>query len=300
MSKHVFPVVAAYATICTIWGTTWLAIKGSLAGMPPLAGAGVRFVLAGLVLYACALATNRGARRKAPPLHLVLVLAGTMFGLNYALTYLAETQLPSGLVAVLFGTLPFFVFGFARFMTGERSDARTVAGAILALGGVALISLVGDLHGNLWFVVAAVAAAACSAYANVYLKQYSEAEPLATLPPAMLVAGAALFVLGLLFEPIDWVRATAPGSLASIAYLAICGSAIAFYLNHWLLQRVSAAIVGLSALVIPVVAVFVGVIFGGEAIGPRDALGGALVILGVALAIVPRGRRLVAVGAPQA
>jgi len=292
-------VVLAYVGICAIWGTTWLAIKGSLLGMPPLAGAGVRFVIAGLVLYACALAFRFDLRRQAPPLHLVLVLAATMFGLNYALTYTAETGLSSGLVAVLFGMTPFFVFAFAHFMTSERMDARTMSGAALALAGVALISLVGNVHGGLWFVVAAVGGAASSGYATVYLKQHSAAEPLVTLPPAMLLAGASLFAIGLAVEPIHWHRAIAPATLSAIAYLAVCGSAIAFYLNHWLLQRVSSGVVGLSALIIPVVAVFVGVAFGGEAFEARDIAGGLLVLAGVALAIVRRDQRVPLLSRPQ-
>ena len=97
---------AAYATTVLIWGTTWFGIKVSLASIPPLAGAGFRFILAGLVLYAIALALRVDLRKCTPPWHLVLVLAATMFGLNYALTYFAETGLASGLVAVLFGTMP--------------------------------------------------------------------------------------------------------------------------------------------------------------------------------------------------
>jgi drug/metabolite transporter (DMT)-like permease len=192
-------VVAAYAATVLIWGTTWLGIKVSLTAIPPIAGSGFRFILAGTVLYAVAAALRVDFRRKAPPLHLVLVLAVTMFGINYALTYLAETHLASGLVAVLFGTLPFFVFGFAHFMVGERATRATIAGALLALAGVAVISAVGNVHGSIWYVLAALAASASSAYANVYLKRYADAEPFATLPPAMLLAGLGLTAWGLLF-----------------------------------------------------------------------------------------------------
>lgn len=277
--------VAAYATCVSIWGTTWLAIKVSLAGFPAVTGAGVRFILAGLVLYASAFVLRVDVRRRTPPLHLLLVLALTMFGLNYALTYLAETRLASGLVAVLFGTMPFFVFGFARVMLGERAGLRTIAGALLAFAGVGIISLVGAIRGELAYVVAVLVAAATSGFANVYLKRYASAEPLATLPPAMLIAGAALTVYGLRFEHVDLHTAFAPTSLAALCYLAVCGSAIAFYLNHWLLQRIDSGVMGLSALMIPVIAVAVGALFGGEVFGPRDIAGGLLVLTGVWLSL---------------
>jgi drug/metabolite transporter (DMT)-like permease len=277
--------VAAYATCVFIWGTTWLGIKFSLDGLPALTGSGIRFVLAGLVLYALAALLRVDFRRHAPPLHLVVVLAATMFGLNYALTYVAETHLPSGLVAVLFGTMPFFIFGFAHVMVGERAHRNTILGALLALAGVALISLVGNVRGDVLYVVAALVASASSGYSNVYLKRFADAEPFTTLPPAMLLAGIVLTASGIAFEHPDWHRALAPAPLAALAYLAVFGSAIAFYLNHWLLQRIDSGIMGLSALMIPVLAVVVGALFGGEVLGLRDLAGALLVLLGVWLSL---------------
>ncbi len=283
-------VVGAYAACVLIWGTTWFAIKISLGGLPPLVGAGARFVVAGCALYALALALRIDLRKHAPPLHLVGVLALTMFGVNYALTYVAETHLASGLVAVLFGTMPFFIFAFARVLVGERFDLMTLLGALLALSGVALISLEGNLHGDLVYVIVALIAAASSGFANVYLKRFSGAEPLTTLPPAMLLAGFALTLLGAAFEHVTWQRAFAAPSLAALAYLAVCGSAIAFYFNHWLLQRIPASTMGLSALMIPVVAVTVGAFFGGESFSSRDLMGAGLVIAGIWLSL--RRRRV--------
>ncbi len=251
-------------------------------------GAGVRFVVASLLLYAIGIALRVDFRRDAPPLHLVAVLATTMFGLNYALTYVAETHLASGLVAVLYGTLPFFVFGFAHVMVGERASAATILGASLALGGVATISLAGSVRGDVVYVVAAVAASALSGFGNVYLKRYSQAEPLATLPPAMLVAGVAMTVWGVVFERIDRHAATQAQSLLAVAYLAAGGSALAFYLNHWLLKRIDSGIIALSALMVPVIAVAVGAFFAHERLGPRDLAGAAMVIGGVSLALARR------------
>ena len=261
--------------------------------MPAVFGAGVRFIVAAALLYALALALRIDFRRNTPPWHLVGVLALTMFGLNYALTYLAETHLASGLVAVLFGTMPFFIFGFAHRMLGERADRNTIVGALLALGGVTMISLVGDVRGDLLYIFAALLASASSGYANVYLKRYAHAEPLATLPPAMLAAGIVMTAWGAVFERIDLHRATSMTTLVAVAYLAVFGTAIAFSLNHWLLQRISSGLMGLSALMIPVLAVAVGALFGGEILGLRDIVGALLVVGGVWLSLT-RARPLVA------
>jgi len=282
----------AYAACVAIWGTTWLAIKLSLLGFPPVFGAGLRFVLAGSVLYACAFATRVDLRRHAPPLHLVLVLAATMFGFNYALTYAAETHLASGLVAVLYGTMPFFVYGFASVVLRERVSLAGVAGAIIALAGVALVSLSGGARGDATFVAITLVAAGLSGFANVYLKRYAASEPLATLPPAMLVAGVLMTLWGAVFEPVAWHAAAHVRPLAALCYLAVFGSAIAFYLNHWLLKRISSGAMGLSALLIPVVAVAVGALFGGETFTPRVLAGALAVVIGVAISLRGEGSNM--------
>jgi drug/metabolite transporter (DMT)-like permease len=280
-------IVAAYAVMCAIWGTTWLAIKVALTGFPPLGGAGVRFIIAGAFLYAVAAFVRPDGPK--PPLKLVLVLAATFFGGNYALTYFAETHLASGLVAVLFGTMPFFIFGLGALMLRETISLQTIAGAVLALGGVATISLTGE-GGALIYVLATLLAAALSAVGVVYLKRYADSDPFRTLPPAMLIAGITMTVAGAFITPVDLHRALTLPPLLATLYLAILGSGVAFYLNHWLLQRLDAWIVGLDALVIPVVAVLIGALFAHEAFGVRELIGAALVVVGVWLALAQRDR----------
>ncbi len=277
-------IVAAYAAMCAIWGTTWLAIKIGLRGLPPITGAGVRFLVAAafLTLLARALPGRRGAR---PSLRLIVVLALTLFGANYALTYYAETGIASGLVAVLFGTLPFFVFALDAIAGRGRPTAIALAGTLLALVGVAAIALGPDARASLPYVLATLGAAAISAYANIVLKEAAHSDPLQTLPPAMLLAGVVMTAGGFTFEHVDWPLALAPSSLLAIAYLAVFGSAIAFALNQWLLRRLETWVVGLSSLIVPVLAVIVGAVFGGEAFGARQLAGAALVIVGLSIAL---------------
>ena len=276
--------VIAYAVMCAIWGTTWLAIKIGLQALPPITGAGVRFLVAaiflGLVRYAMP-----GVRGTKAPWRTILVLAATLFGGNYALTYYAETGIASGLVAVLFGTFPFWVFAIGAVLLGERFTVTAVLGAVLALVGVAAISIGSDVHGSLPFVLAALGAAAVSAFANVELKRHAATDPFRTLPPAMLIAGVTMTALGAIFERPDWARGTQPASIEAVLYLAVLGSGVAFFLNHWLLQRLATWVVGLSSLIVPVIAVTVGALLGGEAFGVKELFGAALVIAGVWLAL---------------
>ncbi|MEO9263993.1 MAG: EamA family transporter [Candidatus Baltobacteraceae bacterium] len=278
-----FGVLGAYAGMCAIWGTTWLVIKIALRYAPPMTGVGLRFVAAGIALGAIGL-LQRGPRTRTP-WKLVAVLAVFLFGLNYIFTYTAETRLDSGLVAVLFGTLPFFTFGFGHFLANERTTARAWAGAVVAFGGVAIISLGSQVQGSPLYALAAIAAAASSAFANVYAKRHSEHAPLVTLPPSMIAAGLAVGSFGALTEHPNWTLAFSAPSLAALAYLAFVGSGIAFFFNMWLLQRIPVWIIGLSALVIPVLAVAVGVVFGHEHFSTRELLGSLAVVVGIAVAL---------------
>jgi drug/metabolite transporter (DMT)-like permease len=278
-------VIGAYAGMCLIWGTTWLAIKIGLRYLPPFTGVGFRFVVAGLLLFAVA-----GMRRESVPLRsmpwkLIAVLTVFLFGVNYILTYTAETRLDSGLVAVLFGTLPFFTFALAHYLAGEHTTPRVWLGAAVAFGGVALISLGVEVRGSPLYALCAIGAAASSAFANVYAKRHAHHPPLVTLPPSMLISGSAIAALGISFEPVHWDAALSPPSLLTLAYLAVLGSSIAFFLNLWVLKYIPVWIVGLSSLIIPVIAVAVGITIGHEAMSSKELAGSALVVAGIWIAL---------------
>ena len=128
--KNNLATVIAYAAMCAIWGTTWLGIKISLEYLPPIAGVGLRFIIAGLALFLVSVFSREWQGWRQTPWRLVLVLAVFLFGANYVLTYVAETRLDSGLVAVLFGVAPFFIFWFGHMMIGERTNWRIWTGVL--------------------------------------------------------------------------------------------------------------------------------------------------------------------------
>jgi drug/metabolite transporter (DMT)-like permease len=279
--------IAAYAVMCFIWGTTWLAIKIGLHSIGPLTGVGMRFVFAGAVLYI--IAAMRGELRplRALPWKLIGTLALFTFVLDYSLIYIGETQIESGLVAVLFCTLPFFTFAFSRFMLGEKTPARALAGACIAFAGVAVISISGTIHASIFYSLAVIGAAASAAYANVYTKRYGAIPPLVSLPPAMLLAGVFELAIGLGVEPANWHRAFSPASIGALLYLTVAGTGITFFLLLWLIARLPAGVVGMATLIFPPIALVAGVVFAGEHLAARDIAGSALVLGGMAIALVP-------------
>ncbi len=280
--------LATAALLTLIWGTTWAVIRVSLEGFPPLTGLAIRFALgAAILLVAVWIGGVRlGRSRYEVPLWLVQSLFA--FGLSYALVYWAEQWVPSGLTAVLFSTLPFFVVLFAYFLIPEeRLGALGLAGMAVGFAGVAVIfsedldRLAGpEVRAA---ALALLAAPASTAFAEVAVKRWGH-EIHALSLTAVPMAFSSL-VLGALAAAVETGRpiVPAPAPVAAVLYLAVFGSAVAFSLFFWLLKHVTVTQLSLIAYGIPVVAVVVGTVFLDEPFTLRMAAGAALVIAGATL-----------------
>jgi len=106
----------------------------------------------------------------------------------------------------------------------------------------------------------------------------------------MAIGAVGLLTLALLFEPVGGAVWTSEAVL-SIVYLALFGSVVTFVSYYWLLKRTDAVYLSLTSFINPIVAVFLGVVFMGEHLGPTVLTGAALVLLGIAVA---NGRALAA------
>ena len=279
-------VPVAWLTLCVVWSSTWLAIKIGLRDLPPISFVAIRFLIAIAVLLAVSIGRARllPLRRKD---YVVLAFTGIlMFAVNYTLLFWAELHVSSGLAAVLQATIPIFGMIFAHWMLpDEPLRLEKLAGAIIALGGVALICarLLG-FHGPLafWGGVGVVIGAASAAFANVLVKARS-----IQLAPAMLAAWqmifgiAPLLVLGFAVDGnparFHWTAI----ALFCLLYLAIVGSALTFLLLYWLLPRLTVAQLQSISLITPPGAVMLGWLLGGETFPASSLLGTGFVLTGV-------------------
>jgi drug/metabolite transporter (DMT)-like permease len=209
-----------------------------------------------------------------------------MFAINYALLFWAELYVSSGLSAVLQATIPIFGLVFAHFVIpSEPLRAPRIAGAVLAIGGVAVIcSRLLDFGGLLafWGGVAIVFGAAGAAFSNVLLKARA-----IRLAPAMIAAWQMIFglvpllVAGFLVEGNPVHFHWTPRAIFCLLYLAIPGSALAFLLLYWLLPRMSVTNLQTISFITPPGAVLFGWLLGGETFSLWSLAGGALVLAGV-------------------
>src|SRR5437899_9552197 len=139
-SKSGWSVPVAWLTLCVVWSSTWLVIKIGLRDLPPISYAGIRFLIAIIVLLAVSYGRVRLLPRRALD-YAVLAFTGVlMFAVNYGLLFWGELYVSSGLAAVLQATIPIFGMVFAHLMLpDEPIRLRKLAGSLFALGGVAII-----------------------------------------------------------------------------------------------------------------------------------------------------------------
>ena len=280
-------IAAAWIALCLIWSSTWLAIKVGLADLPPISFCALRFVIAATVLFAICAGRFPLPRRLTD--YSLLALTGFLiFGVNYALVFWGEQHVSSGLAAILQATIPSFGLVFAHFMLpAEQMRWERVAGAMLALGGVALLCLkLLDFHGLMafWGGVAIVVGAAAAAYANVLIKaRRTQFVPAVMAAWQMLFGLVPLLLLGLWTEGnpfhFHWTRI----AVGCLLYLALIGSVLAFLLFYWLLNRVAVTNLLTISLITPPLAVAFGWLVAGETLSRWALLGAVLVLSGVAL-----------------
>lgn len=272
--------------LCVIWGSTWLFIKLGLENLPPITFAGIRFVIACVILFllirarGISLPTNRRDWG-------LLALTGVLsFSLNYGLVFWGEQYISSGLAAVLQATLPAFGLVIAHVhLPSERMTWSKIFGVVLGFAGVAVVfsnqlAIAGGKA--LAGCVALVLSAFFAAYSNVLVKAHGR-----KMEPAILAAGQMFFglipllLIGIPLEGNPFRFHWTPTALVALLYLAVVGSVIAFLLYYWLIQHMNVTNTMLIAMVTPVVAVVLGMVVLGEDLSWRTVAGGIMIMVGV-------------------
>ena len=276
--------------ICLIWGSTWLAIKIGLVGVPPFLAAGFRFMLSTL-LVGVVLAIKRYRLRLTHEEKICVLSVGLLvFWLDYAAVYWAETHISSGLTAVLFSTMPLITSLLSVYWTRtETLSTRRLVGILVGAFGTVLLFWPDQRLGfyQALGMLAALGASLCAAINLVMMKKYGrDADPFLVNFFGMAIGAACLLVMSAGLESwsaVNWSRS----NVWSIVYLSVFGSVIAFSAYYYLIKRMDATIVSLSTLIIPIVALGLGHVFLDEIVTSRALAGIATIVAGVAVAIVP-------------
>ncbi len=283
--------VAAFATVYVVWGSTYLAIRFAVEAIPPCLMAGIRFVLAGAILYPFVRA--RGAPRPSRAHWRNAAIAGTlMLAGGNGLVCWSEQYVHSGTAALVVATVPIW-FALLDWMAfdGRRPTLRVTGGIALGIAGV--LVLVGSSAPSAGLTATAGIAAlviACALWSTGSLfarRAALPASPFLTTAMEMIAGGVALMLIGSATG--EWPRvnlaAIGPRSWAALAYLVAFGSIAALSAYTWLLTVAPAARVATYAYVNPVIAVLLGALLGAEPLTPRVVISAAVIVAAVALTV---------------
>ena len=290
----------ALAVVYVVWGSTYLAIRVGVGHMPPLLFAGIRYVVAGALLYPIAVrvtASSRGSSQGSARPGVRAWLAGAAVGIlllsggNGGVTF-AERTLPSGFAAVLVATVPLWMIVFAWPMQHQHVTWRSAAGLVLGLAGVAILVGSGTASGHIASVIIVLAAAAAWGFGSVLSHRLPlPGHALLAAAIEMLAGGVALLAVAAgagEFSHVQWSSIPATSWIA-LAYLIGPGSILAFTAYGYALSHLPVTTVSTYAYVNPVVAVLAGVVILGEPLTWREGVGAALVV-GSVVIILHRSR----------
>jgi drug/metabolite transporter (DMT)-like permease len=294
-------VLLAFAIIYFVWGSTYLAIRVGVREVPPFLLAGIRFLLAGIVLYGWMRA--RGAPSPTPPQWgSATFLALLIFVFDYGVLFWAERRVPSGIAAVMLATIPVFMaLAEMAFLRTQRLTMRLGLALLVGMAGVAVlvgrsVSL-GEAQVDSVGACALIFAAISWSVASVLTRRLPLPAVKAMSSGAQMLAGGVLLLVtaGLLGEFRGFhVLEVSRGAWLALAYLIVAGSIVAFTAYIWLLHHESPTKVGTYAYVNPVIAVVIGYFFGGEGLGPRTIVGTLLVLVSVLVITTTPARKPVA------
>jgi drug/metabolite transporter (DMT)-like permease len=294
-NRQMILLVAAFAAVYILWGSTYLAIKYAIETLPPFLMAGSRFVFAGAVLFLWARFTKEYEPPKAAHWKTSLIV-GTLLllGGNGGVVF-AEHYISSSLAALLVATEPFWIVLLSwLWLKGSRPNLKVALGLLLGFFGVWL--LISGQHQtgaaassgstNLLASLAIIAAAMSWATGSIYgLRAPVPKSSLLTAGMQMLSGGAVLLVVSLVTG--EWssfrLAEVSSNSWFGLAYLIVFGSLIGFTAYSWLLKNAQPAMVSTYAYVNPIVAVFLGWLIAGETFTGQMLTGAAIIVGSVVL-----------------
>ena len=281
-------VALALATIYLVWGSTYLAIRVTDRTMPPLLMSSVRFLIAGVALYAFA------ARGRSRPTwrewRAAAIVGAALLLIGNGGVAWAETRLESGLAALIVAIIPLWVALMDRVVFGRRLSMPAMAGLVVGFAGVALLVRPGG-GGDVVAMLALVGTTAAWAGGSLYARGAPlPKSPLLGASMQMLAASLFLGIAGLATGEASDVHTSSfqTKPVLAFVYLVLIGSLVAFSAYAWLLQNVRISVVATYAFVNPVVAVALGTVFLNESIGWTTIVAGATIVAAVVLTVTAR------------
>ena len=277
----------ALATVCILWGTTYLGIRVALEGLPPLYLIAIRYTISGTILLV--VAGLSGAQIPRGRELLQTAICGTIcIGIGNGLLAIAETYIPSGLAALIYCTCPFWMIGIdALLPQGKRPQIATVGGLLVGLMGVAYLVYPEAVRYGLGgrviagFLLLQICGAGWVLGSLLQKRVKARSHIFVSGAVQQLAAGLAMFIPAGIWEHMP--HSVGRGPVLAVAYLVVFGSLIGFSSFVYSVAKLPVAIVSIYTFVNPVVAVFLGWYFYHEPFGSRELIAMAIIFTGIGL-----------------
>jgi drug/metabolite transporter (DMT)-like permease len=286
----------AWAAVCFFWGTTYLAIRVAVEGLPPVLFSGSRFLVAGVAMFLICRALGHAVPRGRGLLDQVIIGVALVTVANGIVVWV-EQYVASGLTAVIVAMLPFWMATIQAVLPeGERIGRRGLAGLVIGFAGLVVLvwpALTGAAMDTVTLLASLMLQVGCFSWAwgSIYsTRRPSGATPLMNAAVQMLAGGAITTVAGLALG--EWSEfAFTTRTLSAFVYLVLFGSLVGYGAYAYALAHLPSAFVSLYAYVNPVVAVALGWLLLDEKVDARTIAATAMILGGVAIVKSPkRGR----------
>ena len=274
----------AAALFCTyfIWGSTYLAIKFGIESFPPFMMAGLRFVVAGIILYmVMRLLGSPNPTRKQ-------WLAATAIGIllpaigNGTVTYVQQT-ISSSVAALSIATAPIWMAIFSSIW-GHHISRQEWLGIGIGLCGIVLLNIGGSLHGDYISAALLIFAAASWSFGSVWSKHLDLPTGLMAPASQMLMGGIALMIVSALHGE-SYPSVISIKSWGAMLFLVVLGSLVAYSAYQYLLKNVRTLVASSNTFVNPVVAFAVGIWLANETVTKTEYAALAVILVGVFLVL---------------
>jgi len=301
MTTHQTPsrtaLILAFAAIYIIWGSTYLGIRVAVETLPPLLMAGMRFLIAGVLIFSflkakgAAWPTLRQWKDQAV-IGVFLLLGGN------AIVSWCEQTVQSGITSLILGASPIVVVVFDYLKpNGKRPTVGMLIGVGVGIAGIALLlgpdAIPKGERPPALGIIALFFSSICWWTGSFYSKHVKSDTPLLMASAMQMLCGSlTMLLLGLVLGEGSALRLSAVSvpSWVAFAYLVVAGSIVAFPVYVWLLEHSTPAKVSTYAYVNPVVAVFLGWLILGEPMNLRIMLASSIIVGAVAIITIGRTR----------
>ncbi len=269
----------ALVGVYLIWGSTYLAIRYALVGLPPFLMAAIRFLIAGIAMFGFLRWRGMPAPTRRQWLN-CFITGSLLLGVGNGLVCFAEQTVASGIAAVAVATVGLFMAVFSG-LYGNWPNKVEWIGLIIGFGGVVVLNFGGELRGSPIGAIALICATIGWAFGSVWSKHQNMPQPMMSAAVQMFCGGITLSAVGLIRgEHIDAMPSTT--AIAALIYLIAVGSLLGFSAYVYLLTHTRPALAASYAYVNPPVAVLIGVLIAGEAVTRLDIVGMIVILIGVA------------------